>query len=623
MKSIFTSGQFQNLRPANLSKDKKWADYLFSPLKILFFTLLFFISSNSFAQTFPSASSCTSKDLSLVSATLDVVKCENCTQGDSVFHNLTVGINNKTGSTRTSFAFWATLTILNSDGTTASTTPIQGCFGPIPKNTTTNFPYPKKLGYKCGQSLELTNIWEAWTDASPGSTCPILLANTSTINPKCGTNPLLNIIAGVDANIDTVNATCTTLGSIKVKPFGGTAPYKVALGNNTPVSVAAGDSITFSNLAPGTYTINLTDANNCPNPVVRTRTIVATGSVATPAATVTQPTCTVSTATVTVTSPVSGVTYTLTQSGVVKYTAASDGTFSSVATGTYGLTATNGSCSSNGSNVTVNAQPSTPAAPSASVTQPTCTVSTATVTVTSPVSGITYTLTQSGVVKYTAASDGTFSSVATGTYGLNASNGTCSSAGSDITVNAPPASPTFTVCLVQPTLCANSGSVTISASGGSGFSYSIDGTDFTNNTGIFNNLGSGSVSSIQVKNSDGCISAPVSCNDITSNCAPPAIGVVAPTQSIKIASDQTTVKAYPNPFNTQVKFVVNAAHAGNGTLEIFNIVGQKVKTVYHGHVAAGVNNFDMNLPGQKNANLIYRFILDNKVVTGKLIQLNQ
>ena len=72
-----------------------------------------------------------------------------------------------------------------------------------------------------------------------------------------------------------------------------------------------------------------------------------------------------------------------------------------------------------------------------------------------------------------------------------------------------------------------------------------------------------------------------------------------------------------------MRFVVNTAHAGNGTLEIFNMVGQKVKTVYQGHVPAGVSNFDLNLPGQKNASLIYRFSVGTKLVTGKLLQLKQ
>jgi len=330
-------------------------------------TLLFLLPvfSNLFSQTFPPANSCTSKDLSLVSATMPYTTCETCTPGSTVTKPLTLAINNKTGSTRTSFAFWGTLTILNANGTVFSTTSISGCFGPIPRNATTSFLYGN-IPYACGKSLQITNLYLAWTDASPGATCPVLLANTSTINPKCGTLPLINIVNGVDANFEIADASCTAAGSIKVKPFGGRAPYSVQLGSGTPRIVNAGDSTTFTGLTSGTYTFTLNDANNCPVPVTRSRIIGSTGSVSPPEATVTQPTCTVATATVNLSSPSAGVTYTLTQGGITKYTAAS-GTFSSVIPGVYGLKASNGTCTSTGNDITVNSQPATPVAPTVTV----------------------------------------------------------------------------------------------------------------------------------------------------------------------------------------------------------------------------------------------------------------
>src|SRR5215212_8180438 len=68
------------------------------------------------AQTFPT--SCTSKDLELVSATLPGNNpCNTCTPGTVLNRVLNVAINNKTSSTRTSFAFWATLEVYNDNGT--------------------------------------------------------------------------------------------------------------------------------------------------------------------------------------------------------------------------------------------------------------------------------------------------------------------------------------------------------------------------------------------------------------------------------------------------------------------------------------------------------------------------
>jgi len=867
MKSIFTFRQFQKLKTVELFKHSKWAGYLLRPVKALFFTLLFFISSNAFSQTFPSASSCTSKDLSLVAATLPYAKCATCTPGSTVSKPLTLAINNKTGSTRTSFAFWATLIILNANGDTASKTAISGCYGPIPKNATTQFKYKNpndpidsNLIFQCGQTLILTNIWEAWTDASPGSTCPTLLGSTSTINPKCGTNPMLNVVAGDDANYTVTNATCTTLGSIQVAPFGGAGgPYTVTISNvnattiaNTQ-SIAAGGSYTWTNLAPGVYTFGITDGNNCA-PVIETRTVASTGSVSAPTITSAPATCSAAgsstisnysasnTYAFTPSGPsvgtggsISGMTvgtsYTVTatngsctstasasfsnaamlptpatptiSSGAATCSAAGTSTISnysvsntyaftpsgpSVGAGglisgmvvgtSYTVTSNNGSCTSpasasfsnaamlatpatptissapatcsaagsstisnysasntyaftpsgpsvgagglisgmvvgtsytvtsNNGNCTSPASASfsnaamlaTPATPTISSTPPTCSAAGSS-TISNYSASNTYAFTPSGpsvgagglingmtvgtsytvtsnngsctspasasfsnaamlatpatptisstpatcsaagsstISNYSASNTYAFTpsgpSVGTGglisgmvagtSYTVTSNNGSCTSPASASFSNAANlAAPSFTVCIVQPTLCTT-GSLAIHATNGTGFSYSIDGSDFSNTTGIFSGLGVGSVTSVQVKNSDGCSSAAVSCDNLVSDCSAPQANVSVIQPSTQISS-QTTVKAYPNPFNNDVKFVVTAAKSGNGSLEIFNIMGQKVKTVYQGHVSAGVNNFDLNLPGQKYANLIYRFILDNKLVTGKLIQLNQ
>lgn len=75
------------------------------------------------------------------------------------------------------------------------------------------------------------------------------------------------------------------------------------------------------------------------------------------------------------------------------------------------------------------------------------------------------------------------------------------------------------------------------------------------------------------------------------------------------------------PFNDRVKFVVNVPKSGNGILEVYNNLGQKVKTVFQGKVFAGVNNFELHLPGQRS-NLIYRFVMENKQINGKLLQIS-
>ena len=361
--------------------------------KILLLTLSAFATS--VAQTgtsFPPIDRCTSKDLELVSATLtggDV--CNSCTQGTTLSRALTLGINNKTGSTRTAFSFWGTLEITHQNGS-VTTVPINRCSGPIPPTG----PLPAEykggnfgaISYQCGDSLRLINLYLAWTDASPGSTCASI--NSATINPKCGTLPAILINAGVNGRLAVSEPSCTALGSIAVSPFGGRAPYTVTLGSITRTNVTT--TTTFTNLAPLVCNISVTDANSCVASI--SRTLVLTGSIDTPTASVIQPTCTVASGIVSITSPVNGVTYTLNQSGILKYTANSSGIFSSVVPGTYALNATNGTCSASGDNKVVNPQPQTPTAPTVCVIQPSlCGPVTGSVTIITPTgSGYEYSI---------------------------------------------------------------------------------------------------------------------------------------------------------------------------------------------------------------------------------------
>ncbi|MET3028404.1 T9SS sorting signal type C domain-containing protein [Flavobacterium sp. UW10123] len=77
-----------------------------------------------------------------------------------------------------------------------------------------------------------------------------------------------------------------------------------------------------------------------------------------------------------------------------------------------------------------------------------------------------------------------------------------------LTVNTVVAAPTVSVTQL-PTCVNNTGAITItSPASGTGYNYSIDGVDFSNNTGIFTGLSSG-VYSVQVKNNTtGCESEP-------------------------------------------------------------------------------------------------------------------
>jgi hypothetical protein len=103
----------------------------------------------------------------------------------------------------------------------------------------------------------------------------------------------------------------------------------------------------------------------------------------------------------------------------------------------------------------------------------------------------------------------------------------------------------------------------------------------------------------------------------TTAAAPKYLGAASLSESA------VTVKTVPNPFGSKVRFVINAPQAGNGTLEIFNTMGQKVKTVYQGYINAGTNFFDLTLPSRRSAELVYVLRMGDASVTGRMIQANE
>lgn len=146
-----------------------------------------------------------------------------------------------------------------------------------------------------------------------------------------------------------------------------------------------------------------------------------------PVPTITQPDCITSTGSVTLSGlPASG-TWTLARSGTSSATTTGSGistTISGLATGTYNFTVTNASvCTSlASSNVVINAQPFTPVQPTlGTVTQPTCSVSTGSVTITNYDAGYIYTVSPSiGVT----VSESTISAPV-GSYTVTATLGSC------------------------------------------------------------------------------------------------------------------------------------------------------------------------------------------------------
>lgn len=496
--------------------------------------------------------SCPANDLTVKNLFISGASdCINCETGDQVTRDLYMVIDNTTGSVRTAFALFGTLSAGSSISGISGKIFI--CVGEINVLKGLNTFKVGQLTFSCGSQVTLTDNYLAYTPAggNPATACATF-ANATTckdISPKCGVSSSITINVGVDGGFINSNATCAgNDGAINLTPTGGApfaapaAPYTYAWSSlNATVPAAQVNNQDLTGLGAGTYTCRISDGNGC---FVDRSTTITGSSLATPAATVTQ--------------------------------------------------------------------------------QTTCSSATGTVAVTSPNANYTYTLTQSNVVVYTANSSGVFSGVAIGTYTLKVSQGTCTTIGNDVTISTQPATPTFTVCLVQPTLCANTGSVTVTASGGSNFTYQRNSlTAQTSN--VFSNLASGSVTSLTVTNGAGC-SRTTLCDNLVILCPSAnrlSTGNQQTTTQQIIVEEQTKVVAYPNPFSDRIKFIVTSAVSGKGSLEVYNMLGQKVKSVYQGQIVAGSQNFELSLPSAQRSNLIYVLRVGDKRITGKLLHLNR
>ena len=217
------------------------------------------------------------------------------------------------------------------------------------------------------------------------------------------------------------------------------------------------------------------------------------------------------------------------------------------------------------------------------------------------------------------------------TYNFTNANGCTSTATANVSVNAQPAAPNVTynapACdqnkfSVTVTNVTNGATYTIKEKDGNNIAGVVPGNPVvapnTNNI-IFSNIPAGSGYQVNVSIS-GCTSGLNSCG------TPQPAGRTAAEEvqpGIFEIPTQLAVKAYPNPFSDRIKFVVSSPKAGQGSLEVYNSLGQKVKSVYSGFIAAGTQTFDLNLPVRQTSNLIYVLRVGDQKVSGKLLQINQ
>ena len=545
-----------------------------------------------------STTSCTSKDLSVVGISAGNTACATCGTGNRVTYPFSMTIHNGTKSERASFILYGTLSagaqlILNGpdgipntqddqtlgDGTNA--TNIYICVGPITvKQGDQTFSAIGQITFTCGQNLTLSNNYMAWTDASDTTAerCGVLAAATSCadIAPKCGTAASITIRQPLSVgNSATESCDNSATGSVTVTPVGGTGPYVIVIdGTSTSNATTA----TKTPLGGGSYTCRVTDAAGCTATALQT---VSTHSC-----------CTIPT----VTGNPSGFSV----CDVIGNTA----TFSASATGT--------------PTPTIQWQAKPPAGSFGNISN-----------------GTTY----SGVTTNTLT--------VLNVHGLNGyqfkavfTSGTCdpaSSTAGTLTLYSVPPSPhavaqpitdpcsTSTYCVLVDNVVANATYRIRDAAGATfGNTITITPSDAIHTTSTANitfcGIPAGTGFTVNVVSDNNCApsDAPLPCGSTITRKA----GTTT-TVEINDGGTPTSVKAYPNPFSDRVKFLVTSSTAGRGSLEVYNMMGQKIKTVYQGFIASGTQTFELSMPRQQIANLVYVLRVGDKKMSGKLLQINQ
>ncbi|HLI93160.1 MAG TPA: hypothetical protein VKU83_06110, partial [Puia sp.] len=260
-------------------------------------------------------------------------------------------------------------------------------------------------------------------------------------------------------------------------------------------------STRFAGVTPGTYDVTVKNSDGCVSSSTAAVIQAQPKPPQIPVVIVTQPTCATGSGTITI----SGADTTSLSYSVNGAAYLAQSTFPNLTTGTYKVTAENSAgCVSPAVTATVDSVPGAPAAPNVVITQPSCTVATGTITITSPIAaGYTYRIGDSAAFQPIPL----FNNVPPGTYYVSAKGGEsgCVSLPATAVVNPSPALPKPTVSVTQATCSINTGSITVTSPADTGLLYSIDGVTYQPDS-VISPVSPGSYQ-VTVKDGAGCVSA--------------------------------------------------------------------------------------------------------------------
>jgi hypothetical protein len=399
---------------------------------------IFAISSTGSAQTFPSSTNCSSKELDLLETILRGSTENSLAPGNRKF-SMTVA--NKGTSDKRAYVLWAKMNRYDINGVLKESRNVAFGVDSVKKGTTMTLTSKDSLYFGTDDMIELTNIYTAWS-AKSTEDITYLMNNTSKIAPNCAVKNPIRVYTGVNARFFTEKAACANgKGLIKTRPFGGKAPYTVSVSQSgstsqTTTTVTNDLDSTLASLPPGIYRVTVVDGKY--NSSVFTREVLAPDGITKPSFSVTHPNCNLAKGQIKVNNFNNGTKYELTQNGSVRFTTSS-ADLTDVDPGDYRIVATLGICS-NADSTKVNNRPLVPNKPNFELGHPSCDKPRGWIKVNNPQTEVSYQLTQSSNAVATDAV-GNFIEVNEGNYVIVARGASCNTNSDGMTINPRPQVP--------------------------------------------------------------------------------------------------------------------------------------------------------------------------------------
>jgi hypothetical protein len=370
-------------------------------------------------------------------------------------------------------------------------------------------------------SVDLTALLGALADPCAGIQVKTVMVKTKTSTSTTATLgdftvPVpISFSAGFVVSATGEDPACSGgTGSITATFSGGTAPYQCKLDSGSFAPCTSPK--TYTELAAGPHTVTVQDSGGCAK---TSNTVTITNSTAISASETTTPASCNGASDGTVTVNVSGGTspYSVTVNGVTHTGVTSSTTFMGLPSGTYPATISDAhGCSGSAAGVLVGESSSITAS---ETTSPASCNGGSDGSVTVNVSGGTspYSVTVNGVTHTGVTSSTTFTGLPTGTYPATISDAhSCPGSAAGVLV-AQPSAITASASGTNPECSDGTGTITVTASGGTGtLSYSKDGTNFQASN-EFTGLTPGSYT-ITVKDANSCTTTT---NQVTIVAPPP------------------------------------------------------------------------------------------------------